>query len=268
MRSPAVEFSCMKLGLTKKLLPIAFGGLALMASSCQSQDFDRANPAAARATDSQKIEPQPTEAIARSTQTARVLRVKDGDTLEVQSPGATEAFAARLACIDAPERSQEPWGTLATERLQELAADKEVALQEVDRDRYGRSIVLLYNGDEPTNLQLVREGLAIVYRKYLENCGELADVLLAAEATARNEKRGVWSEANFCAPEDFRRDRCREPAVEAGDRSDGLPSCTQSDCNCADFATQAEAQAVFDAFPTDIFNLDRDRDGRACESLP
>ena len=41
-----------------------------------------------------------------------------------------------------------------------------------------------------------------------------------------------------------------------------------ADLNCGDFATQAEAQAVFDANPSDPNNLDRDDDGIACETLP
>jgi beta-lactamase superfamily II metal-dependent hydrolase len=44
--------------------------------------------------------------------------------------------------------------------------------------------------------------------------------------------------------------------------------CAATDCNCADFSTQAEAQACFAAFPGDPFNLDGDNDGIACESLP
>jgi hypothetical protein len=45
-----------------------------------------------------------------------------------------------------------------------------------------------------------------------------------------------------------------------------LPACTKSDCNCSDFATQADAQKVLKAFPNDPFGLDRDSDGIACES--
>lgn len=44
-----------------------------------------------------------------------------------------------------------------------------------------------------------------------------------------------------------------------------LPACTKTDCNCSDFATQAEAQKVLKAFPGDPFGLDRDSDGIACE---
>lgn len=45
-----------------------------------------------------------------------------------------------------------------------------------------------------------------------------------------------------------------------------LPACVNSDCDCKDFATQAEAQQVFDAYPGDPFKLDRDNDGLACEN--
>jgi micrococcal nuclease len=47
-----------------------------------------------------------------------------------------------------------------------------------------------------------------------------------------------------------------------------LPACTKSDCDCKDFKTQAEAKRVLDAFPGDPFDLDRDKDSIACESLP
>ncbi len=47
-----------------------------------------------------------------------------------------------------------------------------------------------------------------------------------------------------------------------------LPTCTKTDCNCSDFATQQEAQRVLDAFPDDRYKLDRDGNGIACESLP
>jgi len=44
--------------------------------------------------------------------------------------------------------------------------------------------------------------------------------------------------------------------------------CAATDCNCADFDTQAEAQACLNTDPSDPFGLDGDGDGVACESLP
>lgn len=45
-------------------------------------------------------------------------------------------------------------------------------------------------------------------------------------------------------------------------------TCESNIYNCADFSTQAEAQAVFDACPTDVHKLDRDNDRIPCETLP
>ncbi len=38
--------------------------------------------------------------------------------------------------------------------------------------------------------------------------------------------------------------------------------------NCSDFKTQQEAQETFDSDKDCYKNLDRDDDGKACESLP
>ena len=48
-----------------------------------------------------------------------------------------------------------------------------------------------------------------------------------------------------------------------------VPSAfAQEDLDCADFATQEEAQAVLDVDPSDPNGLDADSDGIACEELP
>ncbi|MCI0856126.1 MAG: excalibur calcium-binding domain-containing protein [Chloroflexi bacterium] len=48
---------------------------------------------------------------------------------------------------------------------------------------------------------------------------------------------------------------------------ENLPSLNSA-LSCDDFATQQEAQAVYDADPSDPFDLDGDGDGTACEGLP
>ena len=45
-------------------------------------------------------------------------------------------------------------------------------------------------------------------------------------------------------------------------------TATAADLDCADFATQADAQAALDATPGDPNDLDSDDDGVACETLP
>jgi outer membrane biosynthesis protein TonB len=61
--------------------------------------------------------------------------------------------------------------------------------------------------------------------------------------------------------------RAIEPAPSPSPtQAANLPACVNSDCNCTDFATQEEAQRVFDAYPGDPHRLDRDKDGIACEN--
>lgn len=45
------------------------------------------------------------------------------------------------------------------------------------------------------------------------------------------------------------------------------PALAQQDYDCADFATQEEAQAEYDKDPSDPHGLDADSDGIACETL-
>jgi len=53
--------------------------------------------------------------------------------------------------------------------------------------------------------------------------------------------------------------------VQANDLEEACGECAADDCNCEDFATQADAQACLDADATDPFGLDGDEDGLACE---
>jgi hypothetical protein len=60
-----------------------------------------------------------------------------------------------------------------------------------------------------------------------------------------------------------------EPQPEEPASLAGLPACAGTDCDCADFATHAEAQAFYQSQgPGDPHRLDRDSDGLACETLP
>jgi endonuclease YncB( thermonuclease family) len=70
-------------------------------------------------------------------QKAVVLSIGDGDTLRVQELGRT--MTVRLACIDAPEMAQLPWGQKAQQQLQALAPiGSTVELRSKATDRYGR----------------------------------------------------------------------------------------------------------------------------------
>ena len=197
------------------------------------------------------------------------LSIGDGDTLRVATDGTT--ITVRLACVDAPETSQTPLGKAATERLRQLLPPgQQVTLRVADTDRYDRSVAKVYKGDLSINLALVQEGIAVVYRDYLNACPELRERLLKAEASARSRRIGFWNQANPILPADFRRGKratsTPKPAAQkVRSQINNLPA---RDFNCSDFKTQAESQRILDSTPRDPYKLDRDKDGIACESLP
>lgn len=124
-----------------------------------------------------------------------VLSVGDGDTLKVQD-GQTK-MTVRLACIDAPERAQAPWGQAASERLKQLLPiGQGVQLREVDRDRYGRAVAEVSVNGQSINLQMVQEGMAVIYPQYFHNCAATQAQYRQAEAIAKQQGVGVWNLSN------------------------------------------------------------------------
>jgi micrococcal nuclease len=157
-----------------------------------------------------------------------------------------------------------------------LPVGQVVTLNIVDRDNHERSVAEIYKGNNLVNLWMVQEGRAVVYPKYLHNCPENAERLQQAESKARQKRLGFWNQAQPIMPWDWRAGaRSSNPNSTASSRSsrpvqsnrNNLPTCVNSDCNCADFRTQAEAQQVLNSFPGDAHRLDGDKDGIACESL-
>jgi endonuclease YncB( thermonuclease family) len=127
--------------------------------------------------------PQPADA-ARREVAGRVVAVHDGDTLSLRA--GDERIRVRLAQIDAPERGQ-PWGRRATQALARLAEGREARAVVVDRDDYGRAVADVFVGELFVNEALVREGHAWAYPRFARS-----DAVLAAQAQARRERRGLW----------------------------------------------------------------------------
>lgn len=116
----------------------------------------------------------------------------DGDTLRVNSAG--NALTIRLACIDAPETAQRPYGASSRQTLQELLPiGSTVALRVLRVDPYGRTVAEVFNNGRNVNLMMVIKGAAFIYPQYLGSCNRLA--YLEAEGTAQRQGLGVWAVA-------------------------------------------------------------------------
>jgi len=135
---------------------------------------------------------------------ARVVSIGDGDTLRVRRGEQLETI--RLACIDAPERAQAPYGERARRYLQmRLPLDQEVTVHPLGTDRYGRTVAEVI-GEINLNLALVEDGEAFVYPQYLGQCD--ANEYLQAEYRARRHRYGIWQvPGGIERPWDFRHGR-------------------------------------------------------------
>ncbi len=97
-----------------------------------------------------------------------MLSIGDGDTIRVLEGG--RRITLRLACIDAPEMAQAPYGEQARRDLQSrLRIGNNVRLIPQTVDSYGRTVAEVI-GAVNLNLALVEDGQAFAYRKYLGEC--------------------------------------------------------------------------------------------------
>ncbi len=105
---------------------------------------------------------------------ATVISVGDGDTLRVEEAG--RKVTIRVACIDAPEMAQAPYGQQARQALSELLpVGSTVTLKAQTKDRYGRTVAEVFTqSGANAGLSLVQQGYAFAYRQYLKQCDEWA----------------------------------------------------------------------------------------------
>jgi len=132
---------------------------------------------------------------------ATVISIGDGDTISVLERG--QKLKVRLACIDAPETAQTPFGLDSRNQLKALLpVGSTVSLRVQAVDRYGRTVAEVI-GKGTVNLAMVQSGQAFVYRQYLGRCDRGA--YLAAERQAQAQRLGVWAvPGGMTRPWDFR----------------------------------------------------------------
>jgi len=195
-----------------------------------------------------------------------LLDVIDGDTIRVHVGGAAESV--RLIGIDTPEMTHpqfglQPGAAEARRYLQAVLGEGPVWLEfdVAPRDRYGRLLAYVY----------VRHGQGHWVadgRRYLQANELLA---LAGWATLATYPPNVrYVDRYVAAVRAAREAGVGRWMAEGGPASAALRYDPRGpDRDCRDFATQAEAQAFYEAAgPGDPHRLDGDGNGIACERLP
>jgi len=127
----------------------------------------------------------------------RVVGISDGDTFTL----LTEEHAqvkVRLHGIDAPEKGQE-FGQAAKKALSGLIYGHTVVVTGKGKDRYGRTIGMVFVDDRNINEEMLRLGMAWHYLKYDKD-----PRWDAFERIAREARTGLWSQADPMAPWEWR----------------------------------------------------------------
>ncbi len=120
--------------------------------------------------------------------TCALRSVQDGDTITVRCDEGV--LRVRIWGIDAPETEQAPWGDIATEHFKNLLGNaREVQVQVVDIDRYGRTVARIFLNDRDLGLVMVRDGQAIVYESFNNS-----PVYYEAQEQAQQARLGIWSQ--------------------------------------------------------------------------
>ncbi len=145
--------------------------------------------------------PRDTKAVPQSEISGKIVKVYDGDTATMVSSDNLYRYKLRFYGIDAPELAQSG-GKESQETLSEMILNREVTVQVMDCDRYGRTLGKIYCDGRYINHEMVLAGQAWWYADYARNERDLQQ----AELLARRERRGLWSRNQNQPPWEYRKD--------------------------------------------------------------
>jgi micrococcal nuclease len=131
--------------------------------------------------------------------TGKVIRVVDGDTIEINYQDKKERVS--LLYVDTPEsvhrdkKQNVSMGKVASIFTKKQLLGKDVTLELGDpmRDKYGRLLAYVFIDGQNFNIELVRQGLSPYYVKYGQSL-RYDDELRDAERLAKKEKLNIWGD--------------------------------------------------------------------------
>lgn len=143
-----------------------------------------------------------TTLFSQTTLKAKVIGIKDGDTVVVLD-SLNNQTTLRLAEVDCPEKSQ-PFGTKAKQFTSDQIYLKTIQYLVTDKDRYGRSIAMIYYDEDNKYLsaEIIKAGMGWHYKRY-----STSKELATFEDNAKKNKIGLWVDSNTINPSDWRKNK-------------------------------------------------------------
>lgn len=172
--------------------------------------------------------------------TGRVVAISNGDTLTVLV--ARQEVTVQLADIDAPE-SKQPFGSRSKQALSDLCFQKEARLETRGKDRYGRTIAMVYCAGRNANAEQVWHGMAWV----LDRHARPDSPLYILQEQAKAARRGLWSEPRPTAPWEWRgRELNRKGVAPSGIEAQPEPRAVPRKWVCERKVLQGQDQAAIE----------------------
>lgn len=128
-----------------------------------------------------------------SEKTYLVMRVIDGDTIEIEGEGRVRYIGINAPETVDPERRAECFGKEASVENNALVLGKRIIMTSDinDRDKYGRLLRYVFSDGRMVNAELVNGGFARAETNYPEV--RYRNAFLDAEHSAKRNGLGLWS---------------------------------------------------------------------------
>ncbi len=136
----------------------------------------------------------------------QAVKVSDGDTLNVQKVEngkfVGEIVKIRMFGIDAPEKTQD-YGIESKQALEKLVNGKILEIEEKNRDRYGRTVAVVYVNGKNVNEEMVKNGNAWWYQEYDKKDTKMQ----AYQENAKKNKLGLFGKRGYVEPWNYRKEK-------------------------------------------------------------
>lgn len=130
----------------------------------------------------------------------KVVGITDGDTFTILDSNKNQ-IKIRFHGIDCPEKSQ-PFSYASKKYLSELIYLKNVSIQISGTDRYGRTLGIVFLGNEVINEKMLAAGMAWHFKQY-----DNREVWAKLEERARSQRIGLWQEKDPIPPWKWRMEK-------------------------------------------------------------
>ena len=136
----------------------------------------------------------------------QAIKVSDGDTMNVQKVEngkvVGEIVKIRMFGIDAPEKTQD-YGIESKQALEKLVNGKTLEIEEKNRDRYGRTVAVVYVNGKNVNEEMVKNGNAWWYQEYDKKDTKMQ----AYQENAKKNKLGLFGKRGYVEPWNYRKEK-------------------------------------------------------------